>query len=225
LITKGAVWKYIDDGSDQGTAWRTINFNDSNWKSGAAELGFGDSDEATVISRYNANNQQIITYYFRRNFVVDDPSKYSSVKANLLRDDGGIVYINGIEVFRSNMPTGTINYLTTASSSIPNSDETVFFSTNFSPSILVSGTNICAVEIHQPNSTSSDVSFNLELVGVPKLRVNISRFKGDMVIYWDDITAILEKAKRIDGNWSVIPSQTGIYITPTTDMEFYRLRK
>jgi len=226
LISKGAVWKYLDDGSNQGDIWRGLAFNDSGWKSGPAELGFGDGDETTVISRYNASSQQIITYYFRRYFVVDDPSKYSSVKVNLLRDDGGIVYINGVEVFRSNMPAGTnINYLTNASSSIPNSDETVFFSTNFSPNLLVSGTNICAVEIHQANSTSSDVSFNLELVGVPQLRLKATPFKGNVVIYWDDVTAVLEKTSKIGGNWDAISSQDGIYITPPSDKEFYRLRK
>lgn len=226
LISKGAVWKYIDDGSDQGDVWRGFAFNDSGWKSGPAELGFGDGEETTVISRYNASSQQIITYYFRRNFIVDDPSKYSSVKVNLLRDDGGIVYINGIEVFRSNMPAGTnINYLTNASSSIPNSDETVFFSTNFSPDILVRGTNICAVEIHQANSTSSDVSFNLELVGVPQLRLKATPFKGNVVIYWDEATAVLEKTGKIGGKWDAVSSQDGIYITPTSTMEFYRLKR
>jgi len=124
------------------------------------------------------------------------------------------------------MPAGTnINYLTNASSAIPNSDETVFFSTNFSPDILVSGTNICAVEIHQANSTSGDVSFNLELVGVPRLRLKATPFKGNVVIYWDDATAVLEKTGKIGGNWDAISSQDGIYITPTSTMEFYRLKK
>src|SRR6185295_1874260 len=49
LVPKGALWKYLDNGSDQGTAWRAPAFNDSTWASGPAQLGFGDGDEATAV--------------------------------------------------------------------------------------------------------------------------------------------------------------------------------
>ena len=65
LIALGAEWRYLDDGSDQGTAWRGLNFDDSGWQSGAAELGFGEGDEATVLAR------GAITYYFRHGFTAD----------------------------------------------------------------------------------------------------------------------------------------------------------
>ena len=45
-------------------------------------------------------------------------------------------------------------------------DENTFFATNLSPALLVNGTNVLAVEIHQVNLTSSDLSFDLELVGL-----------------------------------------------------------
>jgi len=50
LIAPGATWKYLDDGSDQGTAWSGRVFADGGWASGPAELGYGDGDEATVVS-------------------------------------------------------------------------------------------------------------------------------------------------------------------------------
>ena len=50
LVPAGALWKYLDTGADQGTAWRTPAFNDSGWKTGAAELGYGDGDEATLVA-------------------------------------------------------------------------------------------------------------------------------------------------------------------------------
>ena len=34
FIETGATWKYLDDGSDQGTAWRTSGFIDSGWAEG-----------------------------------------------------------------------------------------------------------------------------------------------------------------------------------------------
>ena len=36
LVPAGATWKYLDNGSDQGTAWRATSFNDSTWPSGPA---------------------------------------------------------------------------------------------------------------------------------------------------------------------------------------------
>jgi len=50
FISSGASWKYLDNGSDQGTAWRARSFNDGAWASGPAQLGFGDGDEATVVA-------------------------------------------------------------------------------------------------------------------------------------------------------------------------------
>ena len=39
LVPDGSDWKYLDDGSNQGTAWRDTLFNDSSWDSGPAQLG------------------------------------------------------------------------------------------------------------------------------------------------------------------------------------------
>src|SRR5687768_3695680 len=50
LIPAGAAWRYLDNGTNQGTAWRGVGFNDSAWNSGNAELGYGDGDEATIVS-------------------------------------------------------------------------------------------------------------------------------------------------------------------------------
>ena len=46
LVPAGAKWKYLDDGSDQGTWWRALEFDDRAWASGPAQLGYGDDDEA-----------------------------------------------------------------------------------------------------------------------------------------------------------------------------------
>jgi hypothetical protein len=79
------------------------------------------------------------------------------------RDDGVIVYLNGVEVHRSNLPAGPVAYNTGASSD-PN-DGNVFVTATASPTLLVSGHNVIAAEIHQQNGTSSDISFELELIG------------------------------------------------------------
>ncbi|MFN4234504.1 MAG: metallophosphoesterase [Bacteroidia bacterium] len=165
IIGAGASWKYLDNGSDQGTAWRQSNFNDASWASGNAELGYGDGDEATVVSYGGNSNNKHITTYFRKSFNVTNPAQFSSLTLELVRDDGAVVYINGQEVVRSNMPSGNITYTTLANNDIfwPNEDDWNSFT--ISAAHLIAGTNVIAVEIHQSSVSSSDISFNLKLIG------------------------------------------------------------
>jgi hypothetical protein len=165
LVPLGATWKYRDDGTNQGTTWKSPAFNDSAWASGPAELGYGDADEATVVNGGPATNH-FVTTYFRTTFNVADPAALNSLRIRLLRDDGAVVYINGTEVRRDNMPSGTISFTTLASSALGAPAESTFYETSISKSSLVAGANVIAVEVHQANATSTDVSFNLELTGV-----------------------------------------------------------
>ncbi|MDQ3685769.1 MAG: fibronectin type III domain-containing protein [Acidobacteriota bacterium] len=165
LISAGATWKYLDNGSDQGTAWRASAFNDSAWPSGTAQLGYGDGGETTLVAYGPDPNNKYITTYFRRSFNIADAAAFSSVTLRLLRDDGAVVYLNGAEVWRSNMPAGAVGYQTVASTAVGGADESTFFQTSISPGLLVNGTNVLAVELHQSGGTSSDISFDLQLIG------------------------------------------------------------
>src|ERR1051325_5473620 len=162
VVPQGAEWKYLDNGSNQGTNWIFSTFNDVTWNSGPAELGYGDGDEATIVAYGPNASAKYITTYFRHQFFVDDPSQFPSLTLGLLRDDGGVVYLNGREVFRSNMPA-TQNYLTPASTTVDAANESTFFETDLNPNYLVAAANQFAGEIHQANGTSSDISFDLYL--------------------------------------------------------------
>ena len=163
LVPSGSDWRYLDNGSNQGIAWRQLGFNDDAWKTGPAQFGYGDNDEATVVGYGGNSNNKFITTYFRKTFRVDGAASVPAVIVRLLRDDGAIVYLNGTEIFRSNMPTGTVAHTTVASSTT--ADETTFFLQSANPSLLVDGTNVVAVEVHQSSTNSSDLSFDLELLG------------------------------------------------------------
>ena len=66
LVAAGSIWRYLDNGSNQGTAWRAPGFNDSTWASGPALLGYGHGDEATDGRRSGRNaTQKYLTTYFR----------------------------------------------------------------------------------------------------------------------------------------------------------------
>jgi len=163
LVPAGAEWRFSDLGADLGTPWRAPSFDDSLWRKGAALLGYGDPNVVTPVDFGPDSNQKHITTYFRHSFLIDDPARFLTVTLGLVRDDGGVVYLNGKEVFRSNLPSGTVNYLTRASTRVGGTDETTFFETDLAAANFVKGTNVLAVEIHQESPTSTDTAFNLRL--------------------------------------------------------------
>ena len=160
----GSIWKYLDNGSNQGTAWRAPSFSDVSWKSGAGQLGYGDGDEATKVTYGGNSSNKYITTYFRRAFTVTGKSNYSSFKLEYKRDDGIVIYVNGTEVKRDILPTGTISYTTLATGAVSDDGATVQSATIATTS-FVEGNNVIAVEIHQNSITSSDISFDLRLTG------------------------------------------------------------
>lgn len=166
LVTSGSSWKYLSNGSNQGTAWRSTTFSDTSWSSGLAQLGYGDGDEATVLSYGTSSSKKYITTYFRKTFNLADPTIYSNYTLNVKRDDGVVIYINDVEVYRNNMPTGSIAYNTLASSACSD-DGSGFLATTLTPTQtgFVAGNNTIAVEIHQNALNSSDISFDFSLTG------------------------------------------------------------
>ena len=94
---------------------------------------------------------------------IADVSAIPSLTIKFRRDDGGLVYINGTEVIRSNMPDGPINYLTTAVTPQSGAQETTYYPFAVSSSYLSNGNNMIAVEIHQVSANSSDLGFDIEV--------------------------------------------------------------
>lgn len=174
FISSGDDWKYLDNGSDQGTSWKNISFNDSSWASGSAPLGYGDSWISTTVSYGSSSNNKHITTYLRKNFTVNDVSAVPSLELTLRRDDGAVIYINGNEVVRENMPSFH-SYTTLASSTISGSEETEWLTFNLSSSVLVNGANVVAVEMHQRSSSSSDLTFDMTLKSISASSASLSR--------------------------------------------------
>ena len=112
------VWKYLDDGSDQGAAWRAVGFNDSSWSNGVPQFGYGDADVTTVVNSNRTDGTRIITTYFRHVFT-NDLLDVNNLLIRLIRDDGAAIYINGTEVFRNNLPAGPIAFNTLAVAAAP----------------------------------------------------------------------------------------------------------
>jgi hypothetical protein len=166
LVPWGAEWKFLDNGTDQGEAWRNPGFDDGAWASGLAELGYGDGDEATRINcgptAPACNGSHFVTSYFRKTFQVTDNSRIESLTLELLRDDGAAVYLNGVEVARKNL-FETADYLTLANEAVGLEEERYHYGFIVPTDLLVEGDNVLAVEMHQSGINSTDVSFDLRL--------------------------------------------------------------
>jgi hypothetical protein len=164
LVAAGSTWRYFDRGTDPGANWSAVDFDDSGWSSGAAQLGYEEGDETTPISYGSNATNKHLAYYFRQRFVVSEPAIISRLTLRVLRDDGAAAYLNGTNVFRDGLPEGPLDFQTPASHTASGADESTFYPTNPAPVHLRAGTNVLAVEVHQVNRTSSDVSFDADLV-------------------------------------------------------------
>ncbi|MCH8922780.1 MAG: lamin tail domain-containing protein, partial [Planctomycetes bacterium] len=206
LVAAGSRWSYLDDGSDQtGSGWQEPDFNDALWQRGDAQLGYGDGDEQTTLSFGDDDADKHITTYFRHAFDADDPAALTGLTLRLLRDDGAVVYLNGQEIERSNMPTGAIGHDTPARDTIGGDDESTFFAFSIDPAALRPGRNVLAVEIHQRSGTSSDISFDLSLEGTISTATPLVLTNSGLVA----------SRAKVGNSWSALNSATFIVDVPT----------
>ncbi|TGD59640.1 metallophosphoesterase [Flavobacterium humi] len=162
LVATGSSWKYLDNGSNQGTAWRAAVFTETGWLQGNAQLGYGDGDEATVVSYGSSSSNKYVTTYFRKTFAVANANSFINYTLKVKRDDGVAVYVNGTEVYRNNLAA---NATSATLATLASDDGAGFQSTTLPAGTFVTGNNTIAVEIHQNAGNSSDISFDLELIG------------------------------------------------------------
>ena len=174
LIPAGSVWKFHAVGLNLGEEWRLESFDDSSWSSGRAQLGWGEGDEQTPVFSRPADDEAPLTTYYRKQFQVTN--YVYTLTLRLLRDDGAVVYLNGQEIARDNMPAGEINHYTAAASAIQTNEER-WIQFGVFADLLLPGENTLAVEIHQASGQSgwNDSSFDLELIAnIPQARPTVS---------------------------------------------------
>ncbi len=166
LVEAGATWSYLDTGEDPGEEWKSLDFDDSAWASGPAPLGYGD-DQTTVVSYGDNSSDKHPTTWFRHVFSYEkQEGDLGSTTLWLRIDDGGLVHLNGEEVVRQGMAEGEIGADDYATYTAGDDAETAFTDYEIDGELLLHGDNVLAVEVHQVNATSSDISFDLYLVEV-----------------------------------------------------------
>lgn len=163
LVPLGATWRYFDQGTLPALDWFLPTYDDTGWAAGPAQLGYGDGDEATVVQS-GPVGAVYPTTWFRHGFSVANPAALPSARVRVLCDDGVVVYVNGVEVGRWNLHTGPVLPISPASVAVTGAAENDFHVFAFDPALLVPGVNVIAAEIHQVSPTSSDISFDCEML-------------------------------------------------------------
>jgi hypothetical protein len=200
IIRNTDIWKYLDNNTDPGSTWKNVGFNDAAWASGVGEFGYGEGDETTIIN-YGANpSAKYITTYFRKTFNISSLDDFYRLR--MRRDDGIVIYINGVEVFRDNFKMyETITKSTLASNA--EDDGNVWNEIFLKNTGFLVGQNTIAVEIHQQEDlSSSDLSFFFEIVGLKSTTTFVTRgpylqkaTPTSISIMWNTSVASIGKVK------------------------------
>ena len=241
LIHGGETWKYSDTGQDLGTNWSQPNYDDSGWASGPARLGYGDTAVATTVSYGPDSTNRYLTTYYRHAFVAPANVVFTNLNFRVSRVDGAVVWLNGQEAFRTNMPSGPIGFNTEATLITTGQPSYIFYPTNLPASGLTAGTNLLAVEVHLRVPTRITSGLDLELLGMgyvpppPSLAISLSG--GNLLVSWPMAGAAglsLYSTTNLggDGGWtlSMASAQTNggqIIVTqsPSASARFFSLRQ
>ena len=157
LVGNGQPAKYIVPSSQVDNKWIEKDFDDQNWNSGQYGIGYGDEDDETVVS---TGTQSI---FARSYFQVDNPESIENMLFHMDYDDGFVAYLNGTEIARENI-TGEAPL---AHDHQANSYTEPRIPTGQYPwekditeyiSLLEAGENVLALQVHNFNTGSSDLT-------------------------------------------------------------------
>jgi hypothetical protein len=227
VIDVGDEWLYRKGTSAPPSDWISVGFDDSNWLAGNTGIGYGDDDDSTILSDMQGN---YATVYTRKVINYDGSLNVTSLALEIDYDDGFVAYINGQEVARANMPVGQPSFDTLASGS-RESGTAVLFNLDGFISLIGTGDNVLAIEIHNASLTSSDLSF------LPRLLVNMEELPpptgslsanptsvvmdGSTTLNWNSTNAT---GCTASGDWSgSLPSSGSQTITSLTSNSNFNL--
>jgi PKD repeat protein len=165
LLPAGSTWRYLDTGVAPDPSWTTAAYDDSTWSSGPAPLGYGLFDIATEVGYGVDPFARYVTTWFRTEVQIPDPGAYDAFALELRRDDGALVYLNGVEIARVNLPAGAISPTTLATASVLGADQDAFFPLVIPDGLARAGANTLAIELHQQTNFSTDLVMDASVSG------------------------------------------------------------
>jgi ELWxxDGT repeat protein len=195
-LANGSIWRADVFGTNLPNTWRTVSYDDSRWPRFHAPFGFGYPGIRTLTPS-NYNNAPIPTFYFRTTFS-NNFSAFNLASLTLSRDDAAVIWLNGIQLARVNLPLPPTNvvFTTLALTNVPNNNTTATNpAVDIIPiplSMLVDGTNCIAVEVHQaPPSLRDnfDMYFDLSFSTfnyTPPVLLSIFNLTNGVTLQWPD---------------------------------------
>lgn len=163
VAASSAGWKYLpgtEEASSPVDAWRQAAFNDGTWSIGTAAFGYGGGyTTATNLSGMQGNHSSV---YYRKAFQIATGNIPESLTLSIKYDDGAIVWINGTEVARRNVPAGELAHDALALANHPVTNwETITLSN--ADAYLNGGDNVITVQSFNSVLNGSSYFFDLKL--------------------------------------------------------------
>ena len=169
ILSRGAEgWHYWDANAAPPAEWFQVDFDDSEWESGRAPLGYGEDDIETRISFGDDPRNKRPAAFFRKTFEIENPNAPEVFAMAIRADDGAVVYLNGKELERLRMPEGNIGHRT-FSEGITQSEsglEGTLIPLKIDREAFREGMNVICVSVHQRHGASSDLVLDLEILGL-----------------------------------------------------------
>jgi len=176
IAEQSSNWRYWtgDLGAPAGD-WRLSSFVEpSGWLGGQTSIGYGDSDDNTVLSGMQNN---FTTVYLRHQFAVGSGEVPAMLHLRLYVDDGAIVWLNGTEIARANITTQEPGPAAVATTAVNDASWQDYFIAG-TGGIVVEGTNTVAIHALNATSNSSDFSIDIELA---RPRLDYGQVEGTTV--------------------------------------------
>ena len=140
-MDSSAVIKFKVDTTKILLNWKSLNYNESNWKKGLTPIG-------NSVTGINTTLAKVTTGYFRKKIIIDNSASIVGIGILIKGSDGAIVYLNGNEIQRINIASDKgAEYSTLADVPKTNNQMIVLNSIN-GLNYLIEGENILAVEMH-----------------------------------------------------------------------------
>ena len=160
LVDSGSSWVYRVGSDRAESEWKTRSWLGGAWSRGKAPLGAGSVNVETEVNTFFGTPMSI---YARKDVTLTKEQAQQYLKLTTYADDGTVVYVNGKEVARKNMPQGRISANTPATQR-PESQNAQLFSVDVPAEYLREGRNAIAVEVHANSHWSNNISFDMQVI-------------------------------------------------------------
>jgi outer membrane protein assembly factor BamB len=196
IIEKGADWRY-SAGSRPGGGWTGADYKDDNWKTAPAGFGYGDDDINTTLSDMRSHYSVV---YLRRSFSLPEQDKIAELGLVVKYDDAFIAYLNGREVLR----VGVISGSGPRASGIAKheAENWEYFKIDNHATFLRAGTNILAIEGHNEKTSSNDFCLHPYLIAFENEKSGINKDDGSFAL--NNVTGVKLDADYASGSKMLI---------------------